>query len=289
MDARYTTPLANPFALQSDADIEVEQEPLFESGTTQISASDWIKDQSPALAFIAGNLLLAAGEYRVYDFAMQNTGEPWKAWFSVMATFIPFMLWEVAVQHAKASGIMRGIAWVGISISLFLGILVGTADFMVINGQTPNAEALLAALAVSLSVHAILFLAYFYSHPDIKSHRLTAQAIAKQQLAESNAEVAESVLKSARTRLELERRIAEEYGYENLRRAIAEIEGRSYHAPKKSYSPRPTSAQTGSLNLQGAARGSQLENIQPNESSQPLAPLFSNNGHKQEGQEPDFH
>ncbi|MCG2785143.1 MAG: hypothetical protein L6461_08570, partial [Anaerolineae bacterium] len=65
MDARYATPLANPFALQSDADIEVEQEPLFESATSQISASDWIKDQSPALAFIAGNLLLAAGEYRV--------------------------------------------------------------------------------------------------------------------------------------------------------------------------------------------------------------------------------
>ncbi len=238
MDARYATPLANPFAPQSgDTDIEVEHEPLFESATTQISAFDWIKDKSPTLAFIAGNLLLAAGEFRVYDFAYQSTGETWKAIFSVMATFFPFILWEIAVQHAKASGIMRGLAWTGLAISLFLGVAVGTADFMAINGQTPNAEAMLGALAISLSIHAILFLAYFYSHPDIKGHRLTAQAIAKQQLAEASAQVAESILKSARTRLELERRIAEEYGYENLRRAIAEIEGRTYHAPKKSYSP----------------------------------------------------
>jgi len=239
MNARYQTPHANPFGNQpDDAEIEVQHEPLFESAVTQTGIADWIKAQSPTLAFLAGNLLLAAGEFRVYDFAYQNTGETWKAVFAVLATFFPFVLWEVAVQHAKASGLMRGIAWVGIAISLSLGVMIGVADFVVVGGQTPNAEGLLALLAVSLSVHAILFLAYFYSHPDIKAHRLTAQAIAKQELAEASAAVAESILKSARTRLELERRIAEEYGYENLRRAIAEIEGRPYHAPKQTYSPR---------------------------------------------------
>jgi hypothetical protein len=271
--ARYTTPIANPFAVhQPDADVEVEHEPLFESAVTQIGAFDWIKDKSPTLAFIAGNLLLAIGEYRVYDFALQNTGEVWKAWFSVSATFFPFVLWEVAVQHAKASGIMRAIAWLGISISLLLGVLIGMADFMVTNGRVANAEGLLGFLAVSLSIHAILFLAYFYSHPDIKAHRLTAQAIAKQQLAESSASVAENILKSARTRLELERRIAAEYGYENLRRAIAEIEGRPYHAPKKTFAPRNPgfTPEHSALNI-------------PNES----APAFSGNGHKP-GDAPDF-
>jgi hypothetical protein len=152
-------------------------------------------------------------------------------------------------------------------------VVIGVADFVTVNGQTPNAEPLLAALAVSLSLHAVFFLAYFYSHPDIKSHRLVAQALARQQLAEASAEVAESILKSARNRLELERRIAADYGYENLRRAIAEIEGRPYHAPKQSYTPRQQSP-----DLASALRI-------PDEP----VPAFSGNGHKPTGDEPDFH
>jgi hypothetical protein len=80
-------------------------------------------------------------------------------------------------------------------------------------------------------------------------------------------------LKSARNRLELERRIAADYGYENLRRAIAEIEGRPYHAPKQSYAPRQQSP-----DLASALRI-------PEEP----APAFGGNGHKPVGDEPDFH
>jgi hypothetical protein len=191
-----------------------------------------------------------------------------------MATFAPFLLWEILVQHSKANGVMRALAWIGIVISLGLGVLIGTADFIAVNGQMPNAEPLLAALAISLSLHAIGFLTYFYSHPDIKAHRLVAQAIARQQLAEASAEVAESILKSARNRLELERRIAADYGYENLRRAIAEIEGRPYHAPKQSYAPRKQSQ-----DLASALRI-------PDEP----APAFSGNGHKSQSEQTEnFH
>ena len=263
-NARYETPLANPFAPQADTEIEVEHEPLFESASIQKSIFDWIKEKSPAIAIVAGNLLLMAGEYRVYHFAYESSGEAWKGLFAVLATFFPFVLWEILVQHSKANGIMRALAWAGIIISLGLGVLIGTADFIAVNGQTPNAEPLLAALAISLSLHAVFFLAYFYSHPDIKAHRLVAQALARQQLAEASAEVAESILKSARNRLELERRIAADYGYENLRRAIAEIEGRPYHAPKKSYAPRQQSP-----DLASALRF-------PDET----VPAFGDNGHK---------
>ena len=117
MDTRYATPLSNPFeGLPEDIDA-VEHEPLFETGVQQVGIADWLKNNAHNIAFIAGNLLLAAGEYRVYDFALQNTGEAWKAWFAVLATFFPFILWEIAVQHAKASGLMRGVAWLGMAIS----------------------------------------------------------------------------------------------------------------------------------------------------------------------------
>jgi hypothetical protein len=271
-NARYETPIANPFAPQADTELEVQHEPLFETASVQTSIFDWVKEKSPAIAIIAGNLLLLAGEYRVYHFAYESSGEAWKGWFAVLATFFPFVLWEILVQHSKANGIMRALAWAGIVISLGLGVLIGTADFIAVNGQTPNAEPLLAALAISLSLHAVFFLAYFYSHPDIKAHRLVAQALARQQLAEASAEVAESILKSARNRLELERRIAADYGYENLRRAIAEIEGRPYQAPRQSYAPRQQSQ-----DLASALRI-------PDEP----APAFGGNGHKPVGDEPDF-
>lgn len=237
MDTRYATPLTNPFEKMPDNTDVVEHEPLFETGVRQVGIAEWLKSNAHNIAFIAGNGLLAAGEYRVFDFALQNTGEIWKAWFAVLATFFPFVLWEIAVQHAKANGLMRGVAWAGMIISFGLGVIIGIAEFATINGQLSSAEALLGLLAGSLSIHAVLFLVYFYAHPDIKASRLTAIAIAKQEMAERNAEVAESVLGSARNRLELERRIAAEYGYENLRRAIAEIEGRPYHAPKRTYAP----------------------------------------------------
>jgi|GEM_PF-1913363 len=293
-NARYATPVGNPFAPQADSELEVEHEPLFESASIQKSIFDWVKEKSPAIAIVAGNLLLLAGEYRVYHFAYESSGEAWKGWFAVLATFFPFVLWEILVQHSKANGIMRALAWAGIVVSLGLGVVIGVADFVTINGQTPNAEPLLAALAVSLSLHAVFFLAYFYSHPDIKAHRLVAQAMARQQLAEASAEVAESILKSARNRLELERRIAEEYGYENLRRAIAEIEGRPYHAPKKTHSPlsprfaAPAAAHPTQLNFPAIPFGANEEKDEPASvlSKDGLSP----NGHKSagKGEHPDF-
>ena len=238
LQEQYNTPIASPYQQQrADAD-EIEREPLFETDLEKTSFIDSIKENAHTIAFAAGNLLLVAGEYRVYDFTYSNTGEVWKGVFAVFASFVPFLLWEIAVQHAKATGGMRAIAWIGMTLSFGLGALVGIADFITIGDQSPNAEGLLGIIAGGLSIHAVLFLAYFYSHPDIKAKRLVTQAIAKQHLANSSAEVAENLLTSARNRLELERRIADEYGYENLRRAIAEIEGRSYSRPKKTYNPR---------------------------------------------------
>lgn len=276
MDARYATPLTNPFEKMPENTDAVEHEPLFETGVRQIGIAEWLKSNAHNIAFIAGNGLLAAGEYRVFDFALQNTGEVWKAWFAVLATFFPFVLWEIAVQHAKANGLMRGVAWAGMIISFSLGVIIGIAEFSTVNGQLSNPEALLGLLAGSLSIHAVLFLIYFYAHPDIKASRLTAVAIAKQEMAERNAEVAESVLGSARNRLELERRIAAEYGYENLRRAIAEIEGRPYHAPKKTYAPRNSlgSPEPVPLNIPVGAddSGLNLDALEP-------AHTFGSNGH----------
>jgi hypothetical protein len=75
-NARYETPIANPFAPQADTELEVQHEPLFETASVQTSIFDWVKEKSPAIAIIAGNLLLLAGEYRVYHFAYESTARP---------------------------------------------------------------------------------------------------------------------------------------------------------------------------------------------------------------------
>ncbi|NCP86763.1 MAG: hypothetical protein CO094_11295 [Anaerolineae bacterium CG_4_9_14_3_um_filter_57_17] len=219
--------------------------PIFEP----IATVDWqetLKNNAPALAFGAGNLLLLAGEYRVYAFAYDATGEIWKGIFAVMSSFLPFLLWEIAVQHKKANGIMRVISWVGIVISLTLGVVVGVAEFVTLPGQASvNAEFLLGMLAVSLSAHAVLFLAYYYSHPDMRAKRMMASAQARQEIASLNAEIAESVLTSWRERLQMERAIADEFGTENLRRVLDELEGKKHrqvNAQKRTWWKKPEAA-----------------------------------------------
>ena len=69
MDTRYATPLSNPFeGLPEDIDA-VEHEPLFETGVQQVGIADWLKNNAHNIAFIAGNLLLAAAEcLQVFQF-----------------------------------------------------------------------------------------------------------------------------------------------------------------------------------------------------------------------------
>lgn len=193
-----------------------------------IDIADWLKEHAPAIAFFAGNGLLLLGEVRVYDYALTQTGEVWKAWFAVLASFAPFVIWEIGVQHDKANAWMRLYSWIGMTISMALGIFVGVADFIMIDGSSPNSSAILTWLALSLSVHALLLLAYYYSHPQIKAKRLMAEALGREELARTNAGIARNILEAARGRLALEREIAGEFGDDELQKVLASLTGQQY-------------------------------------------------------------
>lgn len=245
---------------------------------------DWLKDNAHNIAFATGNLLLAAGEYRVFDFVYLHTGEVWKGIFAVLASFVPFVLWEIAVQHAKASGVMRLVAWTGLLLAFGLGVYIGIADFIL--PADANVDGILGFVAFSLSLHAVLFLAFFYAHPDIKAKRLVAQALARQDTARQATEVSETVLLAARNRLELERRIAAEYGYENLRRVLAELEGKTYKKPQRFYQPAPTPAPTAAP-LFAPQASFASDNQQPSAPKPIPQPVYGGgNGHNGNGHQP---
>ncbi len=278
----YNIPVANPFEKSPGSDFELEQEPLFEE-SEKATVMDWLKDNAHNIAFATGNLLLAAGEYRVFDFVYLHTGEIWKGIFAVLASFVPFVLWEIAVQHAKASGLMRLVAWAGLLIAFGLGVYIGIADFIL--PPDAHVDGILGFVAFSLSLHAVLFLAFFYAHPDIKAKRLVAQALARQDTALQATEVSETVLLAARNRLELERRIASEYGYENLRRVLAELEGKSYRKPQRFYQPRPAaSAASAPPPLFAGLGDERIPAAAPVEAAAVQPAGFSPNGHQ-----PNFH
>lgn len=276
----YNTPVANPFEKSPGSDFELEQEPLFEA-SEKTTIMDWLKENAHNIAFATGNLLLAVGEYRVFDFVYLHTGETWKGIFAVLASFFPFVLWEIAVQHAKASGLMRLVAWSGLLIAFGLGVYIGIADFIL--PPNTNVDGILGLVAFSLSLHAVLFLAFFYAHPDIKAKRLVAQALARQDTALQATEISETVLLAARNRLELERRIAAEYGYENLRRVLAELEGKSYRKPQRFYKPQPADTVLASP-TRTRFEDAQVPTVTPVDAAQPQPVGFGNNGH-----EPNFH
>jgi len=189
---------------------------------------EWIKNHAPALAFVFGNALLIAGEWRVFDYVMQATGEVWKAVYAVLSTFVPFLLWEFAAQHKKNTGWMIACAVVGLLISLGLGVAVGVADFVLVNGAPVASNLILTALALGLSAHAILFLVYFYQHPDIVLAFIKARAKGQEAIRSERAKEAREMLKQARDNLALERDLAKEFGADNARRALAQLQGKKY-------------------------------------------------------------
>lgn len=187
-----------------------------------------LKKHAPQIAFFSGNGLLLVGEVRVWDYAISMTGDVWKACLAVLATFIPFVIWEIAVQHDKANALMRICAWTGMVISLALGVAIGIADFVMIDGSSPDSGMLLGALAASLSIHAVLLLVYFYAHPEITARRLTAEALARESLALQNAQTAQRILSAARRRLTQERNIAQEFGRDELAKTLSSLTGQEY-------------------------------------------------------------
>lgn len=188
--------------------------------------SEWLKENAPALAVVAGNLLLMAGEYRVFDFVFSTTGEVWKGLFAVLATFVPFVLWEVAWQHPKGTTFMQALAIGGMFISLLLGAGVGVADFIQVDGRTIDPAFLLGALAISLTVHAVGFLLYFYSHPDIEAERAQAKTEAQIKLAEANAERAQKLLFVSRDVISQRRKLEEEFGADEVKQMLDSLTGK---------------------------------------------------------------
>jgi hypothetical protein len=203
------------------------------------TGTEWLKNNAPAIAFWFGNILLVMGEWRVYDYVLRATEQPWKAVFAVFSTFIPFLLWEFTAQHKKNTGGMILCAVVGIMISLGLGVSVGVADFVLLDGQPINSDAILTALALGLSAHAVLFLLYFYQHPDIQMAYITAVADGQEKIRNQRAEKAREMLKQARENLQLENDLAKDFGAENARRALAQLQGKKYEAPKAQPQVRP--------------------------------------------------
>lgn len=251
--------------------------------------SDELKKHSPTIAFFAGNALLLLGEFRVYDYVHTLTGEPWKAWYAVGASFLPFVIWELAVQHDKATTLMRTFAWVGIVISLGMGIAVGVADFVMVDGASASGETLMPLLALGLSAHALLLLGYFYSHPDQKVKRLMAQAIGRESIALMNAKIAKSILTAARQRLSQERSIASEFGEEELAKVLANLTGETYEAPEQDDAVTSAPPQSmGSLSDADVARVADLLAAKLSAGSMPVSagkaagvvqvPLWSQNG-----------
>lgn len=225
-----------------------------------LTGTEWVKENAPQIAFWAGNILLVAGEWRVYDYVYNATGQAWKAVFAVLATFVPFLLWEFGAQHKKNTGGMVACAVVGMVISLGLGVVIGVADYIAVDGQAINGQAILTALALGLSAQAMLMLAYFYQHPDMVLAYVKARARGQEEIREERAREAREMLAQARENMLLERALVKEFGEEDTRRALDRLQGRRSPERESTRKPQPPATNAPMPQMAHDVSGSVLSN-----------------------------
>ena len=194
---------------------------------------------APVLMAVFANFVVLVAEIRVFDVMYILTGSWWKALSASLACAVPFVLWEIAWQYnhtteewRTASLIMAGIAFV---TSVFLGV----ADFLNFTGEY-WANFLLGGVVVLTGVHTVVGLLYYYNDPDVARARRKSQAMAAMADQELNAQVAESLLQSGSSLMNVIRDLEGKYTPDEVEAILAIVRGQKQPAkPSQNMRKRP--------------------------------------------------
>lgn len=200
---------------------------------------DHIVGNAPAIMAVFANLVVVFADYRAYDVVYQLTGVWWKALASSLACAIPFVLWEIAWQYNHtsenwrlASLLMAGVAFV---TSLFLGV----ADYLQFSGQWT--EILLGGVVILTGLHTVVGFLYYYNDPDVARRRRKAQALARMQDQELNADIAKDLLERGDSLLGVLKGLEGKYSPDDIEMMLAMLQGRK--APERSNMRKPQQQQ----------------------------------------------
>jgi hypothetical protein len=191
-----------------------------------------------AVAVLFVDLLVAIAEYRVWDFGMHVTGDPWKAIGFVLISSVPFYLGQVLWLYPLGTFFQKGIALLFVGVALYTSWMFGTAD-LTLEYNLKEIARFLQDLTVGYIVFGLL---YIVIDPTIKAKRMKTQAQRKAQWQGELNGIAQKVLSSLRGALEEKRSIEAEFGSDEVTQMLAALSGNKPKVSKNNNNKQPVHA-----------------------------------------------
>lgn len=179
---------------------------------------------APLLMAVFANLVVLIADYRVYDVIFQMTGVWWKALSASLACAIPFLLWEIGWQYNHTTENWRFVSLAMAGLAFLTSIVLGIADYVGFTSE--YAGLLLGGVVVLTGAHTVVGLLYYYNDPDVARVRRKAQANAKMQDQQLNAQVAADLLTNGNTLLDVIRQLESKYGVDDVEKVLAILNGK---------------------------------------------------------------
>lgn len=181
-----------------------------------------------AIALLVVDVLVLVAEYRVWDFAMYLTADPYKSVGFVLVSGFPFYLAQVLWLYPRATMLQQLIA-VGIgSASLYTSASYGFADL----SGTYDRNAIFEFI-VQLGVGYILsLLVYVLTDKGVRAWRMKVKARAAADEQREMNEITRSVLTDLRKSLQEEENLKRDFDPEAVQAQLNRLRGKKPQKPK---------------------------------------------------------
>lgn len=190
--------------------------------------SNWFQDKvvgnAPVIIAVFANFVVIFADIRAYDVIYQLTGSWWKALSASLACAIPFILWEIGWQYNHTTDAWRTWSLVMAGVAFFTSIFLGVADYLQFTGEWT--DILLGGVVVLTGLHTVMGFLYYYNDPDVARKRHKAQAIGMMLDQQTNARVAEELLKNGRDLLGVMKELEKEYDPEDVETVMRILQGK---------------------------------------------------------------
>lgn len=161
------------------------------------------------IALLVVDVLVAVGEYRVWDVGMTITqNDIFKALGFVLVSALPFYLGQLLWLYPRASGWQQGIAGFMVVASLFTSAQFGLADL----SQSYDVSKIVSMVIWLTFVYICLLLVYVLIDKHIRLYRKKVQAQATAAFQKEINLVGRSIMDDLRESLQEERELRREFG-----------------------------------------------------------------------------
>lgn len=185
-------------------------------------ASEYLKENAPAIAFWVASVILVMFDARVLDVVYQLTKNVLLATGSLFATALMFFVWKNAFQYTLASKTQSALASVGMALSLLASAVFGGMDYFVRGGLKIDSgvetfdgvDLIFWGIPVLSVLHVVMLLWYWYADPKVSAERNKKKADDDHKFASDEMEHATELLGKQAVIIERFMVMAQKYGKE---------------------------------------------------------------------------